>query len=176
MNRKRNHVKPSKNNSAREKVESLLEAGRIIEASFFCEKLLQEFPWDKELNRLAFLLAIRRMDPKVKKYDKNLINSGMRERDRYILHCRYYFAFQNSVNLRNSLNLVLNDRHLDMESLQIVVECLIWLRDLPLIQKFISSQVRGRIKLMPAIEAQFKQLLMTRLVELFSIAREKING
>lgn len=64
-----------------------------MEASFFCEKLLQEAPNDIEGNKLAFLLAIAKMDPNVEKYDINLANSGATDKDRFILHCRYYFAF-----------------------------------------------------------------------------------
>ena len=56
---------------------SLLDAGRILEASFFCRLLLEEAPRDIEANKLGYQLAIKRMDPNVAAFDRRLVEAGI---------------------------------------------------------------------------------------------------
>lgn len=141
-----------------------------MEASFFCEKLLQEAPNDIEGNKLAFLLAIAKMDPHVEKYDINLANSGASNKDRFILHCRYYFAFFQYDKLRASLKAAMDEGISDIESFNVIIESIIHLRDAGLVTKLISFYPRGKLRLSPLVENSFKDILLTRLAELLHLA------
>ncbi|MBU9374960.1 hypothetical protein KTE28_11550 [Burkholderia multivorans] len=162
--------KPRNRLIIRHYVRHLIDSGRIMEASFFCEKLLKESPNDIEGNKLAFLLAIAKMDPTVEKYDINLANSGAPDKDRFILHCRYYFAFFQYDRLRASLKAVLNEGISDIESFNVVIESIIRIKDADLVTKFISSYPKGKLRLPPLVEKSFKDILLTRLTELLHLA------
>lgn len=169
-------AKPKNHISIRHYVASLLDSGRIIEASFFCDKMLQEAPKNKYANKLAFLLAIRRMDPSVAKYDEALASSSMESKERFILHCRYYFAFHNRERLKDSLSAAMDEGLSDSESLSVVLESLLWLKDIFLARKFISLYMKGNSQISPQAERELKNILQTRLVELFSSMRRHAHG
>ncbi|MBR8451756.1 hypothetical protein L0Y81_21320 [Burkholderia multivorans] len=152
-------------------VSSLMDSGRIIEASYFCNKLLQEAPTDVEGNRLAFLLAIKRMDSNVRNYDINLINANLIDKERLILHCRYYFAFSDHRNLRSCINAVMDEGISGKDAFEVVIESIIFLRDAPLTMKFVSHYLNKGIGLSPMAENEFKKILRTRLAELMSLSR-----
>jgi len=168
--------KPRSHISLRNYVTSLLESGRIIEASFFCNQMLQETPKNKCANKLAFLLAIRRMDPSVLRYDEALANSSMENKERFILHCRYYFTFRNRGRLKDSLNAAMDEGLSDLESLNIVIESVLWVNDIFLTRKFISLYFTGKFKFLPQTEKEIKQISLTRLVEIFTSMSRHVHG
>jgi hypothetical protein len=157
--------------AARHFIVSLMDNGRFIEASYYCNKLLAENPTDLNANRLGFLLAIQRMEPNVSIFDSNLIKANMKNQERFVLHCRYYFAFHDRIHLRNSLSAVIDEGTLNEDSLQVVIESLLWLKDFPLTTKFISLHVGSRIRFTPQAEKELRAILLTRLVEIFSLSR-----
>lgn len=167
--------KPKNHISIRHYVSSLLDSGRIIEASFYCEKMLMEAPKNKYANKLAFLLAIRRMDPLVHKYDEALANSNMENKERFVLHCRYYFAFQRREELKNSLSAAMDEGLSDADSLNIVLESLLWVKDASLTKKFVSHYMRN-IKISPHAERALKNILHTRIAEVLSSMSRNFHG
>ncbi|WP_454825433.1 hypothetical protein [Paraburkholderia xenovorans] len=160
--------KPKNHISIRHYVTSLLDSGRVIEASFFCEKMLQEAPTNKYANKLAFLLAIRRMDPFVERYDKALASSGMKNKERFILHCRYYFAFYDREKLKGSVNAAMDEGLSDSDSLGVVLECVLWLNDIRIARKFIALYLNKGAQVSPQAEVELKKILRTRLAEILS--------
>lgn len=167
--------KPRNHISIRHYVASLLDSGRIIEASFYCEKMLMEAPKNKYANKLAFLLAIRRMDPMVQKYDEALANSTMENKERFVLHCRYYFAFHRREELKKSLSAAMDEGLSDNDSLSIVLESLLWVKDASLTRKFVSLYMRDA-KVTPHAEKALKKILQTRLVEVLSVMSRNFHG
>lgn len=149
-------------------VKFLFESDRIVEATFFCNKMLRETPKNRYVNEMAFLLAVKRMDPEVGKYDEALVLSKMENKDRFILHCRYYFAFQYRENLKASLSAAMDEGLTDMQSLSVVVESVLWLEDVYLTRKFISLYLNEKVKITPQAEREVKKILQKRLLEIFS--------
>lgn len=167
--------KPRNRLVIRHYIRHLIDSGRIMEASFFCEKLLQEAPNDIEGNKLAFLLAITKMNPNVEKYDINLANSGASDKDRFILHCRYYFAFFQYDRLRASLKAVMDEGISDIESFNVIIESIIHVKDADLVKKFISLYPKDKLRLSPLVEKSFKDILLTRLTELLHLASRNVH-
>ncbi|NIF88115.1 hypothetical protein [Burkholderia sp. Cy-637] len=168
--------KPRNHIAMRHYISSLIDSGRIIEASFFCEKMLLESQKNKYANKLAFIIAIKRMDPSVAKYDEALANSGMSNKERYILHCRYYFSLHNKKGLKDSLNAVMDEELSDLESLSVVLEGLLWLKDIYLARKFISLYLRGGSQISPRAEKELKSILLARLGEIFLNIYRSVRG
>jgi len=113
------------------------------------------------------------MNPNVEKYDINLANSGTPDKDRFILHCRYYFAFFQYDKLRESLKSAMDEGISDKESFNVIIESIIHIKDPYLTTKFISLYARGNLRLAPFVEKAFRNILLTRLAELLHLASRK---
>ena len=171
---KQYYSKPKNHLSIRHYVTSLLDADRIIEASFFCEKMLQEAPKNRYANKLAFLLAIRRIDHSVSKYDEALANSNMEFKERLILHCKYYFTYNQPELLKLSLSAAMDEGLSDNESLSIVLEFLLWTKDIRLTRKFVALYMRNA-KITQQAEFEIRKILHTNLVDIISSMRDRAH-
>lgn len=169
------YSKPENHIAIRNYVSSLFDNDRILEASFFCEKMLRAAPKNRYANEWAFRLAIARKDPNVEKYDEVLIKSKINENDLLMLHCKYYFVFQSSTLLKNCLNTLIDNKIEDQKHLSFIFECICWLQDADLTKKFAMSYLKKDFKIANEIkECEFKRILHIQLIEHISnIMKEK---
>lgn len=151
---------------------SLLNAGHILESSFFCNLLLEEDKKGIEANKLGYQLAIRKMDKNVKEFDRQLFESGANKEDIYSLQLAYYFTFNDKVNMLKCANCLVNMELHSNEAFTILIDTIEHLMSYDLATKFIAYQYK-RIRSTSNLDIILRKILMQRMCEIiFNLSRQ----
>ena len=161
--------------AARHYIKFLIESQRILEASFYCDLLIKEAPRNIEANKLAYLLAIKRMDRDVKTYDKNLWDRKAKREEILTLQLRYYYAFHDKKHVIHCANIIMDDEITSSDTMEIIIDSLIYANSYPLTKKFISLHSK-KIKMEPVLEKDIKKILMSRLCQTLRRVHEDPNA
>jgi len=146
-------------------VRSLLDVGRILEASFYFDLLLAADPDSIETNKLGYQLAIQKFETGVERYERALRKAGASEEEIYSLQLAYYLAF-NVRRLIQDCAHCLVDMELKKEfGLSVLIQAIEHVGEYELASRFIRHQY-GRLKNSPHLDQILKRILMKRLVEM----------
>ncbi|MBI0360519.1 hypothetical protein [Burkholderia oklahomensis] len=147
----------------RKLVQSLLDSGRLLEAAFYFEKLKKLKPQSYEVNKLGYLLSIKRLDPHVQAYDIALKGFGGDSEDLHALRLAYYIAFSNlPLALEEAKYLCTLDVS-ERFTMDVLIQTIEETHDEPLSLLFFDKQL-AKIIPSPKLEKTFRQILIKRLI------------
>jgi hypothetical protein len=145
-------------------VRSLLDAGRILEASFYFDFLMAFDPNSIETNKIGYQLSIKKFETRVDRYERALRNAGASKEEIYSLQLAYYLAF-NAHRLIADCAYCLADMELKTEfGLNVLIQAIEHVGEYELAARFIRHHY-ARIKSSSRLDHILKTILTKRLIE-----------
>jgi hypothetical protein len=119
-------------------VNDLLEKEHILEASFFHNQLIINDIKGIEANKLGYLIAIKKINQDVSKFDSQLILSNVGKEEIYYLRLMYYFTFGFKEKMLDCVNILIDVDIKNIKTFGILIESIESLNDFNITLKFLK--------------------------------------
>lgn len=146
-------------------IDYLVSKGRILEAKYFFEILLNVKPNNARTIRLGYSLSILSFDDAgVRKFDKLLLDSKPKDIEIFWFQLRYYLSRNDIKNCENCCEFLLSKK-IKSEYLTTVIEACLNLESYVLVRQLVRYLDRKKLKLANQGNNQLKKIAAQRLVD-----------